>query len=579
MKLNWQQLSIITDNCEQLFSSANASVDFFALQQRLSSTLSLFCQQPHSKDFAQLMLINANESKTYLSLITKLVKIHRPQTQTIYGANYLINGQKVTLSPAKTTQDNFAATDYCLSSEWLESEQLFGFIRQYNELYTLHPGLIHNANGGVLILSLRTLLNQPILWYRLKNIINNKQHQWFSLDETKSLPFFIPPIDINLKLILIGDDLSLSDFQLLEPELYQQALFCEFETVLNINSDQGIIDWFAYLKAMEKIFPFPPIDVSAVERLLKIGTRKTEDQTALPLCPEWLTSLFNEAIYFGDQQINHTTLTKAIQHKIWRESYLVENTAKAIHQGQINIQTDGMVIGQVNGLSVLEYPGHPLTFGEPSRISCVLQQGNGEINDVEHRNELGGNIHAKSVMIIQAFIANELALEQQLPFTASLVFEQSYSEIEGDSASLASLCAYISALSLTSIDQQIAVTGSVDQFGNIQAVGGINEKIEGFFRLCQRRNLTQKQGVIIPTSNILNLSLAEEVIDAVKNEQFHIWAINHAYQAFELLMQLPYKHPILPSLLTLIQKRIQHTLDAEKKYKFNLLKWLAKSNK
>lgn len=154
------------------------------------------------------------------------------------------------------------------------------------------------------------------------------------------------------------------------------------------------------------------------------------------------------------------------------------------------------MIGQINALSVMEFPGHPRAFGEPSRISCVVHVGDGEFTDVERKAELGGNIHAKGMMIMQAWLIAELELEQQLPFSASIVFEQSYSEVDGDSASLAELCALISALASQPINQQLAVTGSVDQFGRVQPVGGLNEKIEGFFQVCHQRTLSGTQGLL-----------------------------------------------------------------------------------
>ncbi|MDQ2195089.1 S16 family serine protease, partial [Vibrio sp. A14(2019)] len=169
----------------------------------------------------------------------------------------------------------------------------------------------------------------------------------------------------------------------------------------------------------------------------------------------------------------------------------------------------------INGLSVLEYPGHPRAFGEPARISCVAHIGDGEFVDVERKAELGGNLHAKGMMIMQAFLNAELELDQPMPLSASIVFEQSYGEVDGDSASLAELCALISALSQQPINQQIAVTGSVDQFGHVQPIGGVNEKIEGFFEVCQRRGLTGTQGVILPSTNVRHLCLHPSVIDAV----------------------------------------------------------------
>ncbi|EEG83801.1 hypothetical protein PROPEN_04572 [Proteus penneri ATCC 35198] len=219
---------------------------------------------------------------------------------------------------------------------------------------------------------------------------------------------------------------------------------------------------------------------------------------------------------------------------------MLERSRDEILQDQVMIQTEGEAIGQINGLSVLDYPGYPDLIGEPTRITCVAHIGDGEFTDVERKAELGGNIHAKGMMIMQAYLNSELRLDQPQPFSTSIVFEQSYGEVDGDSASLAELCAFISTLAQQPIDQQIAVTGAVDQFGQVQPIGGVNQKIEGFFDICQQRGLTGAQGVIIPLANIRHLVLNENVQQAVKEEKFHIWPVTHVAEAITLLTRQPY---------------------------------------
>lgn len=236
---------------------------------------------------------------------------------------------------------------------------------------------------------------------------------------------------------------------------------------------------------------------------------------------------------FSGEQLN-----LMLQQREWREGFLAERMQDEILQEQILIETEGERIGQINALSVIEFPGHPRAFGEPSRISCVVHIGDGEFTDIERKAELGGNIHAKGMMIMQAFLMSELQLEQQIPFSASLTFEQSYSEVDGDSASMAELCALISALADVPVNQSIAITGSVDQFGRAQPVGGLNEKIEGFFAICQQRELTGKQGVIIPTANVRHLSLHSELVKAVEEDKFTIWAVDDVTDALPLLLNL-----------------------------------------
>ncbi|EFX90755.1 hypothetical protein HMPREF0027_2186, partial [Actinobacillus ureae ATCC 25976] len=209
-------------------------------------------------------------------------------------------------------------------------------------------------------------------------------------------------------------------------------------------------------------------------------------------------------------------------------------TTQDILTQQLYIETEDEEIGQINGLSVIEFDGIPHSFGEPLRISCNVQHGDGEITDIERKVELGGNIHSKGIIIAQSCLANLLEFPTQLPFSASLAFEQSYGEVDGDSSSLAIFCVLISALSKLALPQSIAVTGSIDQFGNVLSVGGVNQKIEGFFNICQARGLTEKQGVIIPATCISHLSLKTEVIDAVKAGQFKIWAVGNVFEAIQI---------------------------------------------
>jgi Lon-like ATP-dependent protease len=259
----------------------------------------------------------------------------------------------------------------------------------------------------------------------------------------------------------------------------------------------------------------------------------------------------------------------------WREGFLAERMQDEILLEQILIETEGEQIGQINALSVIEFPGHPRAFGEPSRISCVVHVGDGEFNDVERKAELGGNIHAKGMMIMQAFLMAELELEQQLPFSASLTFEQSYSEVDGDSASMAELCALMSALAGVPINQSLAITGSVDQFGRSQPVGGLNEKIEGFFAICHQRELTGKQGVIIPSANVRHLSLHQELLDAVQAQQFFIWAVDDVRDALPLLTGLPWEAEGQNNLKQLIQERIAQATQQDARHRFPWpLRWL-----
>lgn len=218
-----------------------------------------------------------------------------------------------------------------------------------------------------------------------------------------------------------------------------------------------------------------------------------------------------------------------------QSSILNEYTVEDILSNQLYIETEGEEIGQINGLSVIDFEGVPHSFGEPLRISCNVQYGDGEIHDIERKVELGGNIHSKGIILAQSCLANLLELPTQLPFSASIAFEQSYGEIDGDSSSLAIFSVLVSSLSKLALPQSIAVTGAIDQFGNVLSVGGVNQKIEGFFNICHARQLSGQQGVIIPAACLSHLSLRADVIEAVEQNQFKIWAVENVFDALEIL--------------------------------------------
>lgn len=323
----------------------------------------------------------------------------------------------------------------------------------------------------------------------------------------------------------------------------------------------------------------PGLAADAWPLLIQEGARYTGDQEIMPLCPLWISRQLREAAPFtSDAVINAEQLRTMLTQRQWREGFLAERMQDEILLEQILIETEGECIGQINALSVIDFPGHPRPFGEPSRISCVVHIGDGEFTDVERKAELGGNIHAKGMMLMQAFLMAELDLDQQIPFSASLTFEQSYSEVDGDSASMAELCALISALANVPINQSIAMTGSVDQFGRAQPIGGLNEKIEGFFAICAQRGLTGKQGVIIPSANVRHLSLATEVQEAVEAGEFSIWAIDDVTDALPLLTQLNWDGEG-QTLLQTIQERIAQATQQEPRYRYPWpLRWLNRSN-
>ncbi|OCG69599.1 Lon protease [Gilliamella sp. Occ3-1] len=542
-------------------------------QPRLASALALLCPPKRVCYSPRFMLLKAPESELFFDLLRQAIK--SDLSSPSLGYSYFFSESKITLTNAKSKQDNFAAQDNCLFASSVDSEKLFGCVRQpENSPIKLQAGLVHRANGGILILGLRSLLSQPLLWSKLKQMVIKQEFEWVSADESHPLPLSIPPMPLDLRIILVGDRLSLAELQDFEPEFYSTSIYTEFENELPVKSSEQIEHWINYLKFIANKQQLPNIDTLALAKIYKEATRYTGDQHYLPLSVDWINSLLVNATHFMQNSvIDESAITSAIKQKSWHENYLQERLHEEIFSNQIMINTKDQVVGQINGLSVIEYPGHPKAIGEPTRLSCLIHFGDGELIDIERKTELAGNIHSKGMMIMQAFIMSEFAFNHQLPFSASLVFEQSYSEIDGDSASLAGLCAIISALSQQPIDQQLAVTGSVDQFGHVQAIGGINEKIEGFFAVCQHQGLTGQQGVIIPAINQRHLSLSDEVIEAIEQEKFSIWTVEHIADALYLLTGIPYKDKSNINLYQLIHARMHAVLLQDKKQDSWLSRW------
>ncbi|WP_087017841.1 S16 family serine protease [Thaumasiovibrio subtropicus] len=402
------------------------------------------------------------------------------------------------------------------------------------------PGFLHDADNGILLIPATQLLANASLWPEIKAVVAGEKLAWRAIDNKKQLP--LPePASLNIKLVVYGDRTSMADIEAGEPDVFSGLwIYGEYEQDVELHEGMlnaytsMVTDWCERLN-------LPKMADDAWPALFRAGAREAEEHDKLPLCPLWHVGVLTEAAL----EANGDAITKdAIQLSRaaieFRESYLPNRALEDIHGGHVIIDCKGKEVGQVNGLTVVEMSGHPKSYGEPSRISCVVHFGDGDIADVERKADMAGNIHAKGMMIMQAFVSAALDLNQPLPYSASIVFEQSYCEVDGDSASLAELCAFVSALSKVEINQQIAVTGAVDQFGRVQAVGGINEKIEGFFHVCSHRGLTGEQGVILPQANIVNLCLNDEVMNAIKEGQFHLWPVEDVHQALPLLTEVPF---------------------------------------
>ncbi|MGC9348908.1 MAG: Lon protease family protein [Anaerolineae bacterium] len=409
----------------------------------------------------------------------------------------------------------------------------------------IKSGSLHRANGGYLILDIRKVLTQPYAWEGLKRALMGESIHIESLGRQLSLISTVSldpqPIPLKVKIALIGDRIFYYLLWQLDPEFAQLfKVAADFDEQMDWNEEnaQHYARLVARLVEQGELRPF---DAGAVARVLERSARIVGDSEKLSTRLRDISDLLLEADYWateGDSDVvRREHVDRAIEAAIHRMDRVRERVQEAILRDTLLIDSEGQVPGQINGLSVMMLGNY--AFGRPTRITASVGVGKGQVVDIEREVELGGPIHSKGVMILTGLIASRYAQDQPLSLSARLVFEQSYSGIEGDSASSAELYTLLSAIAEVPLKQSLAVTGSVNQKGEIQAIGGVNEKIEGFFDICEARGLTGDQGVLIPQANVKHLMLRDDVVGAVERGDFHIYAVETVDQGLELLTGLP----------------------------------------
>ena len=409
----------------------------------------------------------------------------------------------------------------------------------------IKPGALHRANGGYLLLDVRKVLTQPFAWEGLKRALQSREiriespAQMYSLISTVSLE--PQPVPLDIKIVLFGDRIFYYLLQEYDPdfnELFKVAV--DFEEHIERSAESHLLyaQMIATLARKDALLPF---DRYAVARIIEYSARWVSDGEKLSMHMRSIADLLHESDYWA-RKANRSVVAigdieQAINAQIRRQDRIRERLYEAILRNTLMIDTQGDVIGQVNGLAIIQLGS--FVFAQPSRITATTRFGKGEMINIEREVKLSGAIHSKGVLILSAFLATRYAKNQPLALSASLVFEQSYGVIEGDSASLAELCALLSDLAHVPIKQSLAITGSVNQLGRAQAIGAVNEKIEGFFDICAARGLTGDQGVIIPAANVKHLMLRQDVIAAAAAGRFHVYAVETVDQAITLLTALP----------------------------------------
>ena len=406
----------------------------------------------------------------------------------------------------------------------------------------IRAGALHRANGGFLVLNLADVLRNPFSWDGLKRAlvtrmlaIDNLGAQLLSPVPTATLRPL--PIPLDVKVVLIGT-----------PLLYYllSALDEDFEELFRVRADfapemewdeQHALEYAAFISRCVREGGLRHFDRGAVARVVEYGARMVEHQGKLSLQLLEIGNLVAEASYWagkaGRELVIAEDVERAIGHKEYRSNLVEERVRELIAEGTIQIETEGTRVGQINGLSYIQLGDH--AFGRPVRVSAQVSLGRGALVSIEREIALSGPIHSKGFLILSNYLAGAYAQDFPLSISASITFEQAYEEVEGDSASSTELYALLSALSGLALKQGIAVTGSINQHGEIQAVGGVNQKIEGFYAVCTGKGLTGEQGVIIPAANTRHLMLKDEVVEAVRRGQFHIWTVQTVDEGIEIL--------------------------------------------
>jgi lon-related putative ATP-dependent protease len=457
-----------------------------------------------------------------------------------------------------------------------EREVQFGVVT--TDFMMIRPGSVHKANGGYLVIPVLDLFRYPLAWDGLKSALKTQKAR---IEEPGEQAGFITtrglkpqPIPLNVKVILIGTpDIN----QILHqgdpdyPDLFKVR--ADFDTVMDRNED-NTKKYAAFICTLCKRFSLRHLDNTAVAKVVEYGSRVADDKKKLSTRFSGIADLIREANFYAMQDkapyITVDHILKALEEKVYRSNLIQQKIQEFIERGVFLIDTEGSKVGQINGLSVMEMGD--VAFGRPSRVTASVAVGREGIVDIERQAELGGPTHTKGVLILGGYLANRYAQDKPLTLAAKLVFEQSYGGVDGDSASSTELYAILSALSGLPIRQSIAVTGSVNQRGEVQAIGGVNEKLEGFFEVCKARGLTGDQGAMIPASNVQNLMLKEEILEAAKAGKFTVYPVKTIDEGIEFLTGVPAGEPLPDGSFKegtvnyLVNKRLQQMAETVREF-------------
>ncbi|PYB76734.1 MULTISPECIES: ATP-binding protein [Pseudomonas] len=519
------------------------------LRQLNEETITLALQPllaPLSEKYAENAAVCAYLQSLQLNLLRTVVEqlvddsktdaVARKMLEEQYAPNLVVGhpgkgGAPVVFEPHPTYDNLFGRIEYSTDQGAL-----------YTSYRQLRAGALHRANGGFLILEAEKMLGEPFVWDALKRALQSRKLKMESplgeLGRVATVSLTPQVIPLSVKLVIIGSRQLYYALQDHDPDFQEM-----FRVLVDFDEDMPMVDenleqFAQLLRTRTNEEGMAPLTSDAVARLATYSARLAENQSRLSARIGDLFQLVSEADFIRQLASESMTdaghIERALKAKAQRTGRVSQRVLDDMLAGIILIDTEGAAIGKCNGLTVLEVGDS--AFGMPARISATVYPGGSGIVDIEREVNLGQPIHSKGVMILTGYLGSRYAQEFPLAISASIALEQSYGYVDGDSASLGEACTLISALSRTPLKQCFAITGSINQFGEVQAVGGVNEKIEGFFRLCEARGLTGEQGVIIPRANVATLMLDERVVQAVEAGRFHVYAVSQADEALSLLV-------------------------------------------
>ena len=462
-----------------------------------------------------------------------------PDPTEKYSVNLIVDNSKLEGAPVIIEMN--PTHNYLFGTT--EKEARFGaLVTNYT---MIRAGSAHEANGGFLVIPVEELVRNPGSYETLKRTIVNKKLEIEELAErlgyvtTKSLR--PEPIPFDAKVILVGDSQIYYMLYQLDPEFKKVfKVKAEFDTTMD-RDEENVQQYAKFMCTLCNKEGLLHLDSSGIAAVVEYSSRLASDREKLSTKFAEVSDIIREANYYaqegGSDIITEDHVRRAVEAKVYRSNLIEEKLEEMIERGTILVDTDGEKVGQVNGLAVMGIGDY--MFGKPSRITASVGAGKDGIIDIERQSDMSGPTHTKGVNILTGFLTNRYAKKHPLSVTARLTFEQNYGGVEGDSASSTETYSLMSILSGIPIKQSIAVTGSVNQKGEVQAIGGVNQKIEGFYELCKFRGLDGSHGVVIPDSNVKNLMLKEEVVEAIKEGKFHVYPVKTIDEGIEVLTGVP----------------------------------------